>query len=163
VESLMQRLEPVHGHERPASSLAPVIDMRTRQGDVSDNSTGRAYVVHRFDTDDRDLEGHGYTVELHERREKLLVVLTRTAGDDRGCPAASAHVQIDRSWALEILSRGMSPLSPFERRLNQPWPDVLENARAIVGHRTLQRVDSRLTEFPPAKQPDSPADSVTSS
>jgi hypothetical protein len=147
VQSLMERLESADGHEPATPSLTPVINMRTRQRDVTESSgPGTAYVAHRFDTEDRDLERRGYLLELHERREKLSVVIARSAGDDGADPAARAHVQIDRSWAIEILSRALSPLAPLERRLGRPWPELLENVRAIVGDRSLQRVDSRLTD-----------------
>jgi chromosome partitioning protein len=147
VQSLMERLESADGHEPATPSLTPVINMRTRQRDVTEISGPVASsVVHRFDTEDRDLERRGYLLELHERREKLSVVIARSAGDDGTDPAARAHVQIDRSWAIEILSRALSPLAPLERRLGRPWPELLENVRAIVGDRSLQRVDSRLTD-----------------
>ena len=150
----MERLESADGHKPATRSQTPVINMRTRQRDVTESSGPHSSaVVHRFDTEDRDLERRGYVLELHERREKLSVVIARSAGDDGADSAARAHVQIDRSWALEILSRALSPLAPLERRLGRPWPELLEHVRAIVGDRGLQRVDSRLTDpLPPPPQ-----------
>jgi hypothetical protein len=114
-----------------------------RSGAGQDGSTD-SYVVHRFDTAMHDLERLGYLLELHEHTGGLFLVLASSG--DTSDATGRARVQIDRSWALEILSGAISPLAPLERRIRQPWPAVLESVRAGVGGQPLHRVDSRLAE-----------------
>ncbi len=93
-----------------------------------------SHIVHRFDTEGRDLERHGHALELHEHDGNWLLV---TSG---------ACVQIDRSWAFDILSGTMSPLVALERRIARPAPPQFESVCRLVGGRGLQRIDSRLGE-----------------
>jgi hypothetical protein len=55
-----------------------------------------------------------------------------------------ALAQIDGSWALQILSGEMSPLTALDRRLGRPGPRTVENIRAIVGGRSVRRIDARV-------------------
>ena len=106
-------------------------------------------VVHRFDTDDRDLERRGYGLELEERSGTFrLGVAGSDSEDAEGSQPASrrAQVQIDARWATEILSGHRSPLDAIERRSRQPLPPMVRDVRTIVRERPLRRVDSRLAE-----------------
>jgi hypothetical protein len=101
-------------------------------------------VVHRFDTEHRDLERGGYVLELHEQQERLLVIVSKPDGSARvNAPEQLAQVRIDSSWALEILAGTMSPLAALEQRSGRPASAVVQGARALVGARKLRRVDSR--------------------
>jgi cellulose biosynthesis protein BcsQ len=148
VESLMDRLESADSQEPATPQLAPVVPMRPptdRKHDTLGSTSIGPYLVHRFDTQDRHLQQRGLALELHERHGRLLVVLTRSI-DDGADGVNRVHVQVDRSWAIEILSGVMSPLTPLERRLGEPWPAFFETAQMIVGSRDLLRVDSRIKE-----------------
>jgi cellulose biosynthesis protein BcsQ len=106
--------------------------------EVSDHET---YVVHRFDTESRDLERLGYRLELREHPGIRLLVVEQPGGDEPAEATRPAEVQVDGSWALEILAGTMSPLTVLERRLGRPGP--VESLRRMIGLRKLQRVDSR--------------------
>jgi hypothetical protein len=100
--------------------------------------------VHRFDTEQRDLERCGYVLELRERKRGLLIVAAKSGGDDEAEMSGRAHAQIDGSWALQILSGEMSPLTALDRRLGRPGPRAVENIRSIVGGRSVRRMDARV-------------------
>jgi len=149
VESLMDRLESADSQEPATPPLAPVVPMRPPTGRKHGHAHGSKsigpYLVHRFDTADKHLQQRGLTLELHERHGRLLIVLTRSI-DDGTDGVNRVHVQVDRSWAIEILSGVMSPLTPLERRLGEPWPALFETALTTVGSRDFLRVDSRIKE-----------------
>jgi len=160
IESLMARME---SEDDPAAAAepaaaAPVIDFterrRTHRRALPDDRPplGESYVVHRFDTEHRDLERRGHLLELHERKASLIVVVTRLGGDEGAAVTGRAQVQIDGSWAFEILAGTMSPLTALERRLGRPGPAAFESAREIVGRGRLRRIESR----PPAPAGDGP-------
>ena len=141
VETLMARLESSDEQGLAATGQrATEIDLRDRawgrEGcDAEDSqSLAGSHIVHRFDTESRDLERRGHALELHERNGSWLLV---TSG---------ACVQIDRSWASDILSGTMSPLVALERRIARPAPPQFEGVCGLVGGRGLQRIDSRLGE-----------------
>jgi len=165
VDALLARLESTEGTEPAAHHLAPVIDMQGR-GWTRDASRVEAAarasatpVVHRFDTESRDLKRRGRVLELHERRGSWTLVVSAASVNADTDPASRTQAQIDRSWAFEILSGVMSPLAAMERRLGRPGPALLEQVRSIVGDRALQRVDSRLAERTHAERVgDAPAD-----
>ena len=169
IETLMARLEAADDPGAAVESAAApealrrtsetaVIDFGERRrahrrGVPEDGPVpGDAYVVHRFDTEHRDLERRGYVLELHERKGSLIVAVTRLGGDDGATVTARAQAQVDGSWAFEILSGSMSPLTALERRLGRPGPAVLEGAREIAGRGPLRRIESR----PPAPAGDGP-------
>ena len=141
IESLIARLESAGGQDKEARACtndAAASHARGRLGPL-ESRLGLArqsgfHFVHSFDTDGRDLARCGYVLELHERNGSWLLV---TSG---------AHVQIDRSWAFDILSGTMSPLVALERRIGRPAPPQFESVRMLVGGRGLQRIDSRLGE-----------------
>jgi hypothetical protein len=60
------------------------------------------------------------------------------SGNEKG------EVQIDGSWARQILSGTMSPLSALERRLGPTGPRLVDNLRAAIGVRELRRIDTRV-------------------
>jgi hypothetical protein len=83
-------------------------------------------------------------LELRECPTGLLVVAGRADADD----SHRVHVQIDRSWALQILSGQVSPVVILDRRLGRMPPPAVQEIRAAVGKRRLSRVDSRLANRP---------------
>ena len=149
IETLLARLETADDPGAIAAPETPVIDFDERRrahrrGVPEDGPVlGAADVVHRFDTDHRDLERRGYVLELHERKGSLMVAVTRLGGDDGATVTARAQAQIDGSWAFDILSGSMSPLTALGRRLGRPGPAVLEGAREIAGRGPLRRIESR--------------------
>jgi chromosome partitioning protein len=108
-------------------------------------------VVHRFDTDQLDLEHHGHALELHEQRNGGFILLARCAGSRS--EAGRAEARIDRSWTLQILTGEISALEALERRLRSPLPRVLEHVRAAAKGRQLRRVDSCRTRNAAAAEP----------
>jgi chromosome partitioning protein len=107
---------------------------------------GDVQFVHSFDTDCRDLEQRGYVLELCERSGSFLLVAARSEGDDEQTSSDTktrAQVQIDGRWGTQILSGRRSPLAALERRLGQPLPWLMGHLRAVVGERTLRRIESR--------------------
>jgi cellulose biosynthesis protein BcsQ len=135
-ESLISQLESPEKQEPAATSPAPAADER----DV--------YFVHGFDTDGRDLQKCGYVLELHERSGSLTVVAARPGEHGPDMPRR-ALAEIDRCWAVEILSGAISPLAALERRLRAPRPRLVEHLVAIVGGRKLRRIGSRAMEYRP--------------
>ncbi len=139
VETLMARLEssdeqdPWATGQRATDRRDPGSSRGRRVAGDSEPFTG-SHIVHRFDTENRDLERRGHALELHERNGNWLLV---TSG---------AHVQIDRSWAFDILSGTTSPLLALERRIARPADPQFESVCILVGGRGLQRIDSRLGE-----------------
>jgi cellulose biosynthesis protein BcsQ len=100
-------------------------------------------VVHRFDTEQQDLERCGHALELHERTDGGFVVV---AGSLMRQPAgARAEARIDRTWTLEILAGGLSPLDALARRLRSPLPPIVEHLRHAANGRRLRRVESYRT------------------
>ena len=126
IESLMTRLE---------SADRPVPEKDTRE-------EGATCFVHTFDTQRRDLERSGHVLELRER-EGILLIVAATSSGGVSDTTRRAHVHIDGSWALQILTGEMSPLAVIERRLGHAAPGVVESMRAIVGERPLRRIDTR--------------------
>jgi len=100
-------------------------------------------VVHRFDTEQRDLERCGHALELHERTDGGFVVIARSLM--RQPEGGGAEVRIDRTWTLEILSGDLSPLDALVRRLRSPRPPIVEHLRHAASGRHLGRVDSYRT------------------
>jgi MinD-like ATPase involved in chromosome partitioning or flagellar assembly len=101
------------------------------------------HFVHGFDTERRGLQQGGYALELHERNGTFLVVAARNGGTEA---SGRTEVQIDKWWAMQILSGAMSPLSAFERRMPPPVPPLLDELRTLVGDRMLCRVDSHRAQ-----------------
>ena len=54
-------------------------------------------------------------------------------------------MQIDRSWAVQILAGLTSPLAPLESRLGPAWPRLVENIRTIVGGRSIRRIHTSVS------------------
>ena len=106
---------------------------------VLPSSVGDTQVVHTFDTERRDLKRRGYLLDLRMGGGRLMVVASRVGTD----MTRRAQAQIDSSWAREILTGTMSPLSVLDRRLGLPRPPLVECVRMIVGGQRLHRVDSR--------------------
>ena len=133
IESLIAQAECA---ERPELG---VLTPPSKQG-VSDVA---GCVVHRFDTDRRDLERCGHILELHEAPGSFEIVLSRTGHEGATDSSRRALARIDRTWALEIFSGSLSPLAALERRLGEPGPSLVESLRGLVGARKLMRIDSR--------------------
>ena len=102
-----------------------------------------AVCVHRFDTEGRDLEQHGYLLELRECRRSLFFVAAESRTDQVADPMRRAQARVDALWALEILAGEMSPLAALDRRLGRPGPRVVEDIHVIVDGRALRRIETR--------------------
>ncbi len=63
---------------------------------------------------------------------------------DRNSFSECAEVQVDSSWATQILSGAKSPLAVLERRLRPPQSWLLQDVRATVGGARLRRLDSSV-------------------
>jgi cellulose biosynthesis protein BcsQ len=147
IESLSSDLEHALERELRAGAQTSVIDLR-------ENAAMRSHlrvqlapavanvetVVHAFDTDDRDVAKAGYVLELRECAAGLTVTAGRMNADD----ASRVEVQIDGSWALQILADTVSPIAVLDRRLGRPGPPIMAEIRALVGKRKVSRVDSRM-------------------
>jgi cellulose biosynthesis protein BcsQ len=97
-------------------------------------------VVHRFDSERRDLEHRGYALELRERAGGEFIVVARSDEEGR------AEARIDRSWMIQILAGQLSPLEALERRIGPPPPHAVQHIRAAVNGRHLRRVDTGQPE-----------------
>jgi chromosome partitioning protein len=142
IESLIARLEP-----------AEASDTTVRRSDTGHEkdvpAAEEVHFVHRFDTDGRDLRRCGYVLELHERAGSFTVVAARSSlGGDRRSVSECAEVQVDASWATQILSGAKSPLAVLERRLRPSQSWLLQDVRANVGGGRLRRLDSGIAERP---------------
>jgi cellulose biosynthesis protein BcsQ len=93
-------------------------------------------VVHRFDSERRDLEHRGYALELRERAGGEFIVVARSDEEGR------AEARIDRSWTIQILAGQLSPLEALERRIGPPPPHAVRHIRAAVNGRHLRRVET---------------------
>jgi cellulose biosynthesis protein BcsQ len=134
IESLIARLEST---ERPISG--PGI---TSASDEPLRAEAAGEVVHRFDTDERDLERLGHALELRERAGGEFIVVARVGAGGTTPDAGSAEARIDRSWTVQILAGEISPLDALERRSGSPPPPALEQIRAATNGRRLRRVDT---------------------
>ena len=168
IESLIARLEWADPDEA-ASRQAPALhaDVRGHRADQDSHSAaeerdsavpsasttrspggGDVHFVHRFDTASRDLQRGGYILELHEHSGEWRVVVARCGcGDDQADTTPRATAQIDSTWAVQILSGVMSPLTALERRLSRPLA-LLDTVCAIVDGHRIQRIDSRVAGEP---------------
>ena len=139
IESLMARLEPaVDGEPTVQKSDA-------QQAFERPMPAVEIHFVHSFDTEGRDLQRCGYVLELHERAGSFTVVAARSSlAGDRNSFSECAEVQVDSSWATQILSGAKSPLAVLERRLRPPQSWLLQDVRATVGGARLRRLDSSV-------------------
>jgi cellulose biosynthesis protein BcsQ len=124
VESLIERLEPTAG--------SPI-------------QTIGVGLVHRFDTERRELEQNGQLLELHERNGNFYLVVSLLEGERL---LDGAQVQIDSAWAVEILIERLSPLIALEQRLGRPGPTVVEQLRRFSAGRKLRRVATDADRHP---------------
>jgi hypothetical protein len=97
-------------------------------------------VVHRFDSERRDLAHRGYALELRERAGGEFIVVARSDEEGR------AEARIDRSWTVQILAGQLSPLEALERRIGPPPPHAIAHIRAAVNGRHLRRMDTGQPE-----------------
>jgi len=97
-------------------------------------------IVHRFDTENRDLERYGHQVELRERAGAEFIVVARSEACGR------AEARIDRSWTVQILAGALSPLDALERRIGAASPHAVEQVRVAARGRQLRRVDTYRSE-----------------
>jgi cellulose biosynthesis protein BcsQ len=127
IESLIARLESA---ER---KLEPAVATAVPGGAGAD-------IVHRFDTDSRDLERYGHQIELRERAGAEFIVVAHS----KACGRAEAR--IDRLWTVQILAGALSPLDALERRIGSAAPRAVEQARVAARGRQLRRVDTYRSE-----------------
>jgi hypothetical protein len=128
LETLIEELDAT---ERPLS-MAGIAS-------AADDESG-VDVVHRFDSERRDLEHRGYALELRERACGEFTVVARSDEEGR------AEARIDRSWTIQILAGQLSPLEALERRIGPPPPHAVEHIRAAVNGRQLRRVETGQPE-----------------
>jgi cellulose biosynthesis protein BcsQ len=165
IESLSAELERALERESGGKGHTPVLDLRgsgrIRSHLPASFASGAAAaaadrtrsladcpsdtLVHSFDTEDRDLARSGHVLELRECAANLVVVAGRMHA---AADVSPAQVQIDKSWALQILSGEVSPVVVLERRLGRPGPPPMEEIRSIVGRRRLCRIESRIIGQP---------------
>ena len=137
IESLMAQLEPA------ADSEPTVQKSDAQQAFERPPAVEEVHFVHSFDTEGRDLQRCGYVLELHERAGSFTVVAARSnLTGDRNSFSECAEVQVDSSWATQILSGAKSPLAVLERRLRPPQSWLLQDVRATVGGARLRRLAS---------------------
>jgi chromosome partitioning protein len=138
IESLIRQTESTGTLETDPSLTAFGVD-------AGDSPRDRdLHFIHGFDTEGRDLQRAGYVLELHERSGSLTVVAARSGGEQRPDMTRQAQAEIDRCWAIEILSGATSPLAALERRLGAPKPRLVEHLGAVAGGRKLRRIGSRV-------------------
>jgi cellulose biosynthesis protein BcsQ len=132
IESLIARLESTERKlaEPAVATAAPV--------EVGPD------IVHRFDTDSRDLERYGHRIELRERGNAEFIVVAHS----KACGRAEAR--IDRLWTVQILAGALSPLDALERRIGSAAPRAVAQARVAARGRQLRRVDTYRSEQPAA-------------
>jgi hypothetical protein len=112
--------------------------------------------VHAFDTDSRDLERCGRLLQLREQSGTFVLVADRSAVAAEAAPASeAARLQIDSSWARQILSGTMSPIAALEQRLGRAAG--VDAIRAAIADRPLARISSRTAECEPACHAEEPA------
>lgn len=165
IESLIERLESPAGRDTVVSPRVPEAESDPGAESIVHDvlpTSGDAQFVHTFDTDRRDLQQCGYVLELRECRRSLLVVAARS-GDDGGDTVRPALAQIDRWWAMQILSGEMSPLDALERKPGPPVSRMVANVRAMIGGRKLRRIDSRVAGTQGGEHGDGDAASSSSS
>jgi cellulose biosynthesis protein BcsQ len=162
VESLIAQLEAADGLESGASRQPAEADNGTdatspsRETKPAERAAGSTNsdvnFVHRFDTDSRDLQRCGYVLELRERCDSLIVAVARssTAGhlDDS---IGTAEVQIDASWATQILSGQMSPLEVVERKIGASVPWLIKSVRTAARGQSLRRIASVVGTARPSR------------
>jgi len=148
IESLIVRLESAGGDD--AGSVSQALDVnaddgRRLQGVRDVNGSQDVHIVHRFDTDGRELQRRGYLLELCECAGSMRVMVARSECDDDGANATErVQAQIDNWSAAEILSGVMSPLTALERRLSTPTSGLVERVIAIVAGKRLFRIESHV-------------------
>jgi cellulose biosynthesis protein BcsQ len=142
VESLIARLDATDGWEDRRTSPRSAVDPARRiarpaaePGDIS--------FVHAFDTESRDLERCRCLLQLQEQLGTYFLVAGWSEAEaERAAGGDAARVQIDSSWARQILSGTMSPIDALEQRLGRAAQ--VEALRAAVASRPLARIDSRV-------------------
>jgi chromosome partitioning protein len=133
VESVITRLDATGGWD----------DRRSRP------ATGPADVtfVHTFDTEARDLERCGCLLQLQEQSGTYVLVAGSIEAVPQPAPASdAARLQIDGSWARQILSGAMSPLAALGQRLGRVVQ--VEAIGAAIADRPLARISSVATPEP---------------
>ena len=144
VKSLIAHLEPVARELPQAPTFVPTHD--------EERETDSCF-VHRFDTERRDLERSGHLLELREGNGSFFLVASRLEENRLTDASARSQVQIDKSWAVQILAEEMSPLAALERRLGQPSPRAVQELRRFAGTRKLRRVDTSVAHLSSPARP----------
>ena len=155
IESLIAQLDSA-GSLRPGAKVeTPAPVPAATSAFLAATAASEVQFVHTFDTDGRDLDRHGYTLELRECTGGLRVVAEQAArrGPEHGAPER-AQVEIDSAGAVQILTGAMSPLAVIEHRLGRRLPSVVERVRVLVGERRLRLISSRVGDPTRAKDND---------
>jgi cellulose biosynthesis protein BcsQ len=172
VEFLIEQLEAADGPGR--RSFAPAARAGQRSNARANSSSrgakpveraarsanGDVNFVHRFDTDSRDLQRYGHVLELHERSDSPIVAVARSStADHLDHSIGTPEVQIDGSWATQILSGQMSPFDAIEPGIGAREPWLIKSVRAAAGGQNLRRIASIVaTALPSRAYPRSRAD-----
>jgi chromosome partitioning protein len=163
VESLIEELETADGpqgeasyHPFPPENGGARATSASRGGKpverAASSTNSDVNFVHRFDTDRRDLQRHGYVLELRERSDCLIVAVARSSTTDHlDDSIGTAEIQIDGGWATQILSGQMSPLEVIERRMGASAPWLIKSVRTAVGGQSLRRVASVVATALPSR------------
>ena len=137
VENLILELDPAAAPERPS---APAESTQESSGNGGDGWQ----VVHRFDTDQRDLERCGYVLELREQAGRFTVIVERSGVSGEASTPTPSQARIDKWWAMQILSGAMSPAAALEQRLGKPFPQLVKPQAFKSSDLELRRIDSRV-------------------
>jgi cellulose biosynthesis protein BcsQ len=163
VESLIEQLEAMDSSESESSRQPLGADNgvacptssshEARPVDRAAGTTNSGVnFAHRFDTDSRDLQRCGYVLELRERADCLIVAVARSStADQLDDSIGKAEVQIDRSWATQILAGQMSPLEVIERKIGASAAWLIEPVRAAAGRQSLRRIASVVATARPSR------------
>lgn len=101
-----------------------------------------SYLVHTFDTEDSTLRRAGYRVELIEEPERFLISVVKARPSQHESlihPREQRSAKIDGSWAAQILTGQLSPITVIDRRIRHPLAAEL---RALAADRRLMRIES---------------------
>ena len=139
VESLIARLDATDGWDDRRTSPRSAVDTARRSARPSADIT----FEHLFDTESRDLERCRCFLQLQEESGTYFLVAGSSEAESERAPGGEpARVQIDSSWARQILSGTMSPMDALEQRLGRTAQ--VEAIRAAVASRPLARIESRV-------------------
>jgi len=142
------RKDQTNGQDHDGTQVAFAVDSKD-DFQMLEHALGEAhprraanYLAHTFDTDDAVLRRAGYRVQLIEEPERFLISVVKAQGnqdEESIYPREQRSAKIDGSWAAQILTGQLSPISAIDRRIRHPLTAELH---ALTADRTLARVES---------------------